>query len=284
MESNAYHNSSNPKHDEVMAEVDKYFKENFNNKTDRTVFRWIAKHDSNTCKTCQEMDGVEHENIEDFPFIPPIHPNCKCEIIEVSAPVQENKVVNKLQQKEVETKVKNQNNKKEERYKVFIDKLMSPDYENTGYIDNPNKIDQPTNTGITQKALDSYISRHKDKNISHDLKKLDAQTIREMYREDYYDSKKIDEIQNDRIAYAVFDMGVMTSPGNVGRVIQNSLNEYGIKLEIDGIIGKDTISKLNSVDDVPKFMEILKKNRKEFLNKQPEKYKYPGWFNRTDRY
>lgn len=65
----------------------------------------------------------------------------------------------------------------------IIDKLMSPDYENTGYVDNPNKIDQATNTGITQKALDSYISRHKDKNISHDLKKLDAQTIREMYRE-----------------------------------------------------------------------------------------------------
>lgn len=60
-------------------------------------------------------------------------------------------------------------------------------------------------------------------------------------------------------------MGVMTSPGNVGRVIQNSLNEYGIKLEIDGIIGKDTISKLNSVDDVPKFMEILKKKQKRIL-------------------
>ena len=28
MKSNAYQNSSNPKHDEVMAEVDKYFKEN----------------------------------------------------------------------------------------------------------------------------------------------------------------------------------------------------------------------------------------------------------------
>ena len=95
MESNAYQNSSNPKHDEVMAEVDKYFKENFNNKTDRTVFRWIAKHNSNTCKTCQEMDGVEHENIEDFPFIPPLHPNCKCEIIEVSAPVQEENINDK---------------------------------------------------------------------------------------------------------------------------------------------------------------------------------------------
>ncbi len=104
MESNAYQNSSNPKHDEVIAEVDKYFKENFNNKTDRTVFRWIAKHDSNTCKTCQEMDGVEHENIEDFPFIPPIHPNCKCEIIEVSAPIQEGNINDKApKNKDIDT-------------------------------------------------------------------------------------------------------------------------------------------------------------------------------------
>ncbi|MCR5506292.1 MAG: hypothetical protein K6F04_00390, partial [bacterium] len=97
MQSDAYTNSSHPKHKEKVLEVEKYFQTNFNNKTDKTIFRWITNDSKNVCKICSSMNGVEKENIEEFPFLPPIHPNCKCEIIEVSIDNEKEEKLEKIE-------------------------------------------------------------------------------------------------------------------------------------------------------------------------------------------
>lgn len=89
MQSDAYINSFHPKHKEKVLEVEEYFQKNFSNKTDKTIFRWITNDNKNICEICSSMDGIERENLENFPFLPPVHPNCKCEIIEVSVDNEE---------------------------------------------------------------------------------------------------------------------------------------------------------------------------------------------------
>ena len=269
MLSSAYTDSSNPKHKEVVKKVEKYFDDNF--KGDTTAFKWVSDHCENMCGACGAMDGVIKRKYSDFDKYPPLHPHCHCKIIEIG--MSENELDRVM--KEQEDRVEKQENR--ERVDIFIDRLLKPGNEGVGY----SIVDQPTNSGITQGALTSYSERN---DISKNLKKMSVDIARDIYKTDYYYDKKIDKIKNDRIAYAIFDMGVMTSPDNVALVVQNSLNEYGLNVEVDKIIGKDTIASLNKVNDIEKFMDILIKNRIDFLNKLPEKDKWSGWFPRTRSY
>lgn len=50
---------------------------------DATVERWVwnAVLDERTCPICTPLDGLEEMNRDDFPYSPPVHPNCRCRIL-----------------------------------------------------------------------------------------------------------------------------------------------------------------------------------------------------------
>lgn len=47
------------------------------------VKKWVfnAKLDPDTCPVCAPMDGETADSPEEFAFIPPVHPNCRCAIL-----------------------------------------------------------------------------------------------------------------------------------------------------------------------------------------------------------
>jgi len=175
-----------------------------------------------------------------------------------------------------------QNNNRKQN---MIHKTMA---EEGGYVDNPKLIDQPTNSGITQPALDKYNADHPDFDFPDNIKDLNAEQAQQIYSEDYYDKRRIGEIKNDRIANAIFDMGVMSNFNNVGKIVQTTLNNsMGEHLIVDGKIGNNTIKALNNIpnDKVDVFMRILKENRIAYLRGLPGWDKYgDGWTSRTNRY
>ena len=160
--------------------------------------------------------------------------------------------------------------------------------EEGGYVDNPNIIDQPTNAGITQPALDKYNADHPDFHFPDNVKNLDGEQAQQIYGEDYYDERRIGEIENEQIAGAIFDMGVMSNFYNVGKIVQETLNNsMDANLRVDGKIGDNTINALNNIPDdkVDNFMQGLKENRIKYLRGLPGWGKYGrGWTNRTHRY
>ena len=157
-----------------------------------------------------------------------------------------------------------------------------------GYVDNPKLIDQPTNSGITQPTLDKYNAGHPNFNFPKNVKNLTGGQAQQIYGEDYYDERRIGDIKNERIAMAVFDMGVMSNFSNVGKIVQKTLNEsIGEDLKVDGIIGNKTINALNNIPEnkVDDFMKVLKKFRIEYLRGLSGWVKYgKGWMMRTNRY
>jgi len=160
--------------------------------------------------------------------------------------------------------------------------------EEGGYVDNLNIIDQPTNSGITQPTLNKYNADHPHFNFPHNVKDLTSEQAQQIYGEVYYDKRRIGEIKNERIARAVFDMGVMSNFNNVGKIVQKTLNDLiGANLKPDGKIGDKTIKALNNIpnDKVNNFMQDLKINRIKYLQGLPGWNKYGrGWTNRTNRY
>ena len=167
----------------------------------------------------------------------------------------------------------------------IIHKTMA---EEGGYVDNPKLIDQPTNSGITQPTLDKYNADHPDFNFPNNVKNLTGEQARQIYGEDYYDERRICDIENERIANAVFDMGVMSNFNNVGKIVQETLNDsMNANLKIDGKIGSNTINALNSIPDskIDDFMKTLKEKRIKYLRGLSGYKRYgKGWTNRTNRY
>ena len=130
--------------------------------------------------------------------------------------------------------------------------------EEGGYADNPGLIDQPTNYGITQPILDKYNADHPNFNFPNNVKDITYDQAKQIYKEDFLEKRRIDEIKNPRISHAVFDMGVMSNFNNVGKIVQETLNNsIGTNLKIDGKIGDKTINALNTIPDnkIDNFMQ-----------------------------
>ena len=173
----------------------------------------------------------------------------------------------------------------DKRKQYIIYKTMA---EEGGYVDNPQLIDQPTNSGIIQPTLDKYNTHHPDLKFPDKVKDLTSEQARQIYGEYYYDERRIGDIKNQRIANALFDMGVMSNFNNVVKMLQKTLNDsMGENLKIDGKIGDNTINAINNIPDnkIDDFMQHLKENRIEYLHGLSGWIKYgKGWVNRTNRY
>ena len=157
-----------------------------------------------------------------------------------------------------------------------------------GYADNPNRIDQPTNIGITQPTLNKYNADHPNFYFPATVKDLTPEQVQQIYTDDYYDARHIGEIKNERIATAIFDMGVMSNFKNVIRLVQKTLNgSMGEQLALDGIIGNNTINALNDIPvyKINDFMNTLKCNRLKYLRTLSGWDKFGrGWTKRTNAY
>lgn len=274
MQSDAYTNSNDPDHASVAAQVAKYFQDKYGNSTTdatgrnvaiRKVWVWHAEVDDRVCEECESFSEEIYEDQESIPNIPH-HPNCRCWIEEIYMDDDNQPIPNS-------------------RKSDIIHRTMA---EEGGYVDDPKLIDQPTNAGITPATLDTYDADHPNFHFPDNLEELTGEQAEQIYGEDYYDERLIGDIDNDRIANAVFDMGVMSNFNNVMKMVQETINQAtDDKVSVDGIIGDETLNALNNIPDdkVDDFMETLKENRLEYLQDLDTWDKYGrGWSARTNRY
>ena len=53
-----------------------------------TRWQWHAILDPRTCPRCAPLDGEIRNSVEDFPYTPPVHPNCRCVVLPLLTPLQ----------------------------------------------------------------------------------------------------------------------------------------------------------------------------------------------------
>ena len=251
----------------------------------KKIWVWIS---GGGCDDCNALDGA----ILDSPSeAGGVHPNCGCRAEEMTEDEYKERFGNpdagkQKKLKELNEKKKEWAAKAEEKDKNFesaYGKLAEPE---GGYTDGKDQVrDEPTNMGIKQSTLDNYRAENPDKGFPQNVKDLQPNQAKEIYKEAYWDNTQIPNIQNDRIRDAVFDMNVM---GGAGSVTQRALNSYAdAGLEVDGNISKNTINALNSIPDnkVPGFMDALKAERLNYLRGTAN---WPtaqnGWTSRTNSY
>lgn len=138
------------------------------------------------------------------------------------------------------------------------------------YTDDPNDPGGATKYGISQRAYPNI-----------DIKNLTEAEAREIYKRDYWDRIRADEIKDQLIAENIFDTAV-----NMGVRTASRLAQLAAEIEpVDGIIGSKSLQKLNSVNRelfIAKFIIVKIARYASICNKRPESRKFLlGWINRT---
>lgn len=256
----------------------------------KRVWRWHSEDEDNTCDECASRDGEVYESEDDIPEIP-VHPNCRCWLTEEEIDPSGRTISAKPYKPKV-PEVKNEAEKDvkemtdEQKFNQAYEKLKEPE---GGYTDGKNQVkDEPTNMGIKQSTLGNYAKNHPDKDLPTDVKDLQPDQAREIYKELYWDNSKISQIENDRIRNALFDMRVMSGPTIPTKTLQQTLNEQiGASLPKTGYLGEQTIKAINSIPEkkVDDFMNALIENRMQSLQQMTN---WPtakgGWTRRTNAY
>lgn len=147
-----------------------------------------------------------------------------------------------------------------------------------GYLsDNPNDSGGLTKFGISQKSYPNL-----------DIAKITQEEAADIYRNDFYNSLKIEMIKDEKIAYEVFDYAVNGGITSSAIALQASLHYLGSKIVIDGEVGLKTISECNSYKDQSLLLYVLTSFRMHkyfnICDKWPKNLEFfEGWARRTRR-
>lgn len=106
-----------------------------------------------------------------------------------------------------------------------------------GYVNHPNDRGGPTNMGITQKTLSSWLGRPAS---IDDVKRLDKETAKEIYITNYLSGPRIDTLPHD-IVPQVFDISINSGPRTAVKIVQKTINLSGFgPIGADGVMGPKT--------------------------------------------
>ncbi len=148
--------------------------------------------------------------------------------------------------------------------------------EDGAYTNDPNDLGKETKWGISKKS-----------NPNYDIKKLTKTVAERIYHYTYY-SLYFEKFLDKKLAFKVFDMGVLTGKTRSIKKLQEAVNKCGIKLKVDGKIGPVTTAAVNSLYNSLKGDKLYN----EFIYKykiyfnlicviRPKNLKYrKGWLNR----
>ena len=154
-----------------------------------------------------------------------------------------------------------------------------------GYADHENDPGGPTNFGISLTFLKSILPD----STTDDIKNLSIDDAKDIYKKYWWDKYHYEAINSLPLATKIFDMSVNMGAKESHEIVQRICNLYNNKLEIDGILGTNTIATLNEIclhGDEEELINKIVKNQVLFyvalVNKNPKlKIFLQGWLNRA---
>ena len=156
-----------------------------------------------------------------------------------------------------------------------------------GYANRASDKGGPTNHGIAWNTWKKYSKE--DLGVEptlENLKKITPEQAEVIYKKRYWDPSGFNDIQDPKLALMSYDWSITS--GGAGKQIQKLLNsQYGKNLSIDGVIGPDTISAMNSVEDSGKLTDSIAEIRKQYYTNltisDPKNLpNLTGWINRVN--
>lgn len=146
-----------------------------------------------------------------------------------------------------------------------------------GYTNDVHDAGGPTNWGITQAVLSEW--RHK-KVTADDVKNLTKDEAKVIYLAKYWIPMRLDKVPSFLLQVLLFDQGVNRGPVTAVKEFQKVL-----KIEDDGLIGKDTLAAIAKWDERDLALEYCFDMQDDYIaimKAKPTQVKFiAGWINRS---
>lgn len=105
-----------------------------------------------------------------------------------------------------------------------------------GYSFDPDDYGGETNWGISKRSYPEV-----------DIKALKLTEAKSIYRRDYWNRMRLDDVENREIAAELFEQGVNMGTSIAITNLQKSLNIVDGPVQVDGVIGPQTLSAVNDL-------------------------------------
>ena len=146
-----------------------------------------------------------------------------------------------------------------------------------GYVNHPEDRGHATNWGITQETLSDFLGRDA---TDEEIRNISMDTVRQIYRNQYWDRLKLSHVVDTRLAHLLFDQAVNRGTRKVAEQIQKLV---GVK--VDGVIGPVTLKALNSKDIMLDFIKQSQLSYISIVEQNPSQIVFlKGWIKRTHSY
>lgn len=158
-----------------------------------------------------------------------------------------------------------------------------------GYVDHPDDRGGATNFGVTQQTLSDYLGRSASKD---DVRNMDIELAREIYRKNYYYGPKIDRLP-EAIQAFVFDCSINHGAVRAIKFVQKVCNAAGIaeQIGVDGKMGPASERAAAATQDSlgSEFLNELIEERRRFyqaiVERDPSQEVFlAGWMNRVNEF
>lgn len=173
-------------------------------------------------------------------------------------------------------------------YRDAINKVL--DHEK-GFVNHPLDKGGATNWGVTIKTYNQYMTDKTKKPYQATIDEIRNMPIGNaliIYKTLYWDKMQGDKIKKFSIATAIFDQAINRGVSSAVKQAQTVLKEKFAypSISVDGIVGPQTITALNTVDE-KKFLDSYLQDSISFYNKlvqnNPSQSVFlKGWLNRVE--
>ena len=116
--------------------------------------------------------------------------------------------------------------------------------EEGGYSNEPADAGGPTNFGITQQDFSDFLGRQAS---ADDVRNMSLDTAKAIYRASYW-AEALGQLSQPK-ATAIFDWGVLHGVESARVAAQRVANGLGCSVDVDGIIGPQSVASLNKLAD-----------------------------------
>ena len=135
-----------------------------------------------------------------------------------------------------------------------------------GYVNDPTDMGGETNYGITKRFYPNV-----------DIKELTKYQAKEIYKRDYWDRNRVEEIPQE-LQYIFFDMCINMGRKTAVKILQMSAVSKGRNIEVDGGMGPATRKAMVGVE-IDRVRAYRVKYYADLVTNKPEQNKfYFGWY------
>ena len=142
------------------------------------------------------------------------------------------------------------------------------------YVDDQDDAGGETKFGISKRCYPHL-----------DIQNLTLDKAKMIYHDDFWERGPFEKIQNESVAIKLFELTINIGPISAGKCIQRALRCCGYKVVEDGIVGTDTITKVNLANNL-ELLASLKSEAAGYYRlvaaHKPSQSKFlNGWLNRA---